>query len=344
MSLPATLNTSECFDDIISIKGSCSDQTPTSGLYLDQFGVNLAECNSYIGAEYEDGEELFEDKKQFAIELIANMILSAIQPKLKAASLISGHRTGFFNNNLESVTYDGTYPGGGIALTVDAGNSFLKLFISEITLHLNYTGTNYVYLADLRQDRILQTFEIQSVIGEYSTIYPQYEIDIPRQYTDLILFRDTTGKPSLKSTINSSGCLSCLPVNRNMMVSASAVKFNTGMQKIRANMQGSNDTAGISIVYNLSCDHRGFLCSISNLLAIPIGYKTASEVVDYGMNNTTGRINTSTIVDRDVMSKRKEELELRFSESLDNVMNNIRFTDHTCFECNRQVMNAIALP
>lgn len=313
-------------------------------MYLDQFGVNLNECNQYIGSEYASGEALFEEKKSFAINLIGNLILSSIHPKLKGFSLIDSHRIGYFNDNLEAIPIDGTYPGAGITLTVDPKRSYLKLLISEISLQLNYTGTVYVYLADLRQDKILQTFELQVQDGVYSTIYPQYELLIPRRYTDLVIFRDTAGKPSYKTTLNPSGCSGCNPVNRNWMVSAQAVKFNVGMQKTRSNMEGANDTGGLSVNYSMSCDHRSWLCSISNILSIPIGYKTAAEIVDYGLNNSTERINTGKLVDRDVMEKRKSELEFKFRESLDNVMKNIYFSDEYCFECNKQVNHVIALP
>jgi len=344
MSLPVTLNTSECFDDVIALRGACTTVTPTSGLYLDQFGVNLNELNQYIGSEYAKGEDLYEDKKQFAVDLIANIILTALHPKLKGASLIDGHRIGFFNDSLDSVSGDATYNSGGINIRINNTTSYVQMMISEITVHLNYTGEVNLYLADLRQNKILQSFQIQSVAGEYGTIYPQYKIESPRQITDLFLFRDTNGKPSYRTNVNDTNCVSCYPTNRNGMVSATAAMMNGGVPIIRSNMQGANNTAGISIVYSLGCNHRSWLCSFSNLLAVPLGYKIAAEIVDYGMNNSTDRISTAKIVDRNVMEKRKAEYEFKFREALDNVLKNIRYTDNVCFECNRSVANLISLP
>lgn len=344
MSLPVTLNTSECFDDVIALRGACTAITPTSGLYLDQFGVNLNEINQYIGSEYAKGEDLYEDKKAFSIDLIANIILTALHPKLKGASLIDSHRIGYFNDSLVSVSGDATYNSGGINIRINNTGSYVQMMIAEISVHLNYTGEVNLYLADLRQNKILQSFQIQSVAGEYGTIYPQYKIESPRQITDLFLFRDTNSKPSYRTNVNDTDCVSCYPTNRNGMVSATAAMMNGGVPIIRGNMQGANNTAGISVVYSLSCNHRSWLCSFSNLLAVPLGYKIAAEIVDYGMNNSTQRINTAKIVDRDVMDKRKAEYEFKFRESLDNVLKNIRYTDNVCFECNKSVANIIALP
>lgn len=344
MSLPVTLNTSECFDDVIALRGACTTITPTSGLYLDQFGVGLNEINQYIGSEYAKGEDLYEDKKQFAVDLIANLILTALHPKLKGASLITSHRVGHFTDSLDSVTGNGTYNMGGINITIKNTASYVSLMLAEISIHLNYTGEVNLSLFDLRQNKLLQTFQIQSVAGEVATIYPQYVIESPRMERDLILIRDTTGKPSYRTNISSAGCASCYPINRNGIVSASSAMINGGVQMIRSNMQGADNTAGISVVYSLGCNHRAWLCSISNLLAVPLGYKIAAEIVDYGMNNSTERISTAKLVDRDVMEKRKTEYEFKFREALDNVMKNIRYTDNVCFECNRSVANVISLP
>lgn len=344
MSLPVTLNTSECFDDVIALRGECTTVTPTSGLYLDQFGVNLNEINQYIGGEYAKGEDLYEDKKAFAIDLIANIILTALNPKLKGASLIEGHRIGYFTDSLDSVSGDATYNSGGINIRINNNASYVQMLISEISVHLNYTGEVNLYLADLRQNKILQTFQIQSVAGEYGVIYPQIKIESPMQITDLFLFRDTNGKPSYRTNANDTTCVSCYPTNRNGMVYATAAMMNGGVPIIRSNMQSANNTAGISLVYSLGCNHRAWLCSFSNMLAVPLGYKIAAEIVDYGMNNSTERINTAKIVDRDVMEQRRNDYEKKFRDSLKNVLNNIRFTDNVCFECNKSVANIISLP
>ena len=344
MSQNPTLNTSNCFDDIISIKGLCTNVVPTSGFYIDQAGVTLQECNDYIGSDYESGDELFEDKKDFAINIISSQILTYLTPRLKTNSLINDKRIGFTNDNLVVVQPDASYQSKGIQFKVTNRQSYLDLFISEISLQINYTGDVVVYLADLMTDTIIETFLITTSDKVISTIYPQYSIPANRKDRNLILFYETEGKPSYQTTINDGGCVGCNPSNVCQMVTSSAFKMNSGVQKIQSNIVSSNDTGGMSVVYSVNCNHKNFLCSISNLIALPLVYKTCAEIVDYGMNNVSDRINTQKIVDRDILQKRKDVFEFRYREAMDSALRNINPTDSTCFECNELISNRIILP
>lgn len=344
MSQPTTLNTSQCFDDIISIRGYCEEVVPTSGFYLDQAGITLEECGQYIGSEYEASQDLFTDKRDFSINLIASQILSYLTPRLKTNTLIDEKRVGFFNENLELIQPNASYQSKGINFLIESNNSFLDFFISEISLQINYTGQVVVYLADLQQDSIIETFLITTEDKIVSTIYPQYSVHVNRRNKNLYLFYETTGKPSYYTTINKSGCTNCRPFNRCSMVTATPYMMNSGVPKIKSALQSVNDTGGMSVVYSVNCNHKNFLCSISNLIALPLVYKTCAEIMDYAINTPNDRLNTAKLVDRDLLEKRKVEYEFKFREALDSALRNINPTDETCFNCNNQISNRIVLP
>lgn len=342
MSIPVTQDTADCFDDVISLRGACGNQRPTSGIYLDAYGMSLIELNKYISQDYESGEDLFIEKRAAAIQIIENMVLTALHPKIKGRTLIENYKVGFSNDNLQVIAPSG--PNKGLNIKIENASSFLTLFISQISLQLNYTGDVSIYLADLRQGKIIETFQIAALPQEIITIYPQYSLAIEKGTKDLILFYDTTGRPSYKTTVNSSGCSGCQPYNRNGMVSVKAFTMADAVQKIASNLQSSDDTGGLSINYSLSCDYRAWLCSTSNLFALPIAYKTIAEILDYAINSYTERVNNATIVDREQIEKRKVEYEYKFREALDRSVRAMRVTDHQCFECNSLIQTVIALP
>jgi hypothetical protein len=342
MSIPVTQDTNDCFDDVISLRGACGNQRPTSGIYLDAYGMSLLEINKYISEDYESGEDLFKEKRTAAIQIIESMVLTAMHPKIKAKTLIENYKVGFSNDNLQVIAPSG--PNKGLNIKIENTSSFLTLFMSQISLQLNYTGDVDIYLADLRQSKIIETFQVATSPQEITTIYPQYSLPIEKGTTDLILFYDTTGRPSYKTTVNSSGCSGCQPFNRNGMVSVKAFTLADAVQKIASNLQTSEDTGGLSINYSLSCDYRAWLCSTSNLFAMPIAYKTIVEILDYAINSYTERINNATIVDREQLEKRKVEWEFKFREALDRSVRAMNVKDHTCFECNSIIQNVIALP
>lgn len=342
MSIPSSQDTSDCFDDVVSMRGTCDNQRPTSGIYLDAYGMSLLEVNKYISEDYQSGEDLFKEKRTAAIQIIESMVMTAMHPKIKGKTLIENYKVGFTNDNLQLIAASG--PNKGLNIKIENPSSFLTFFISSLSLQIEYTGDVDVYVADLRQGKIIETFSVTASPKEIITIYPQYSLAVNKGTTDLIVFYDTTGKPSYKTTVNSSGCSGCQPYNRNGMVSVKAFTMADSVQKIASNLQPSDDTGGLSINYSLSCDYRAWLCSTSNLFALPIAYKTIAEILDYALYSFTERINTANVVGSEKIEKRKVEYEFKFREAMERSVRAMRVSDHTCFECNSVVQNIISLP
>ena len=343
MSLPATLNTSDCFDDLISVRGHCSDQTPTSGYYIDDAGVGMAELNRYIGPEFTSGEALFLQKKNFAIAVIENQINTHLSAKYVSRTLIEGKRSGFYQDNQ---IIQGA-PGGlaGIKFRLSNPTSYLRTLIAEVSLQLNYNGDVDLYLYDLIQGSIVQTFQITVLAKQISTIYPQIKIDSSRQLMNMALLYDTTSKPSIKSILNTTGCSSCSNYSvttANLQVQG--IQIGAADQKIDSSCVPLEHTAGMSVVYSLSCNHRGWLCSISNLLAIPLIYKTCELLMEYALYNTTERVNSLTIIP-EKLEERRMLYRDNYDKAIRNVLSNISLpSDAKSFECSQPVRYATMLP
>jgi len=335
---------SNCFNNIITVKGGCSDTTPLSGYYINDL-VSLDELNSFVGNEHKDGEALALDKIQFAIKQITGMVFNAFSNKFKANSLLDGMRIGFPSEYLVAKQgTNGTYK--GINFELCNHSSFLDVHISTISLQLDVTQDVDVKVFNLTTGELVDTITISAVAGKIVTVPFGKTYESDRRRLNLIFVYDTTGINSYTTTINNTnGCLSCGGNQyTNSHVLYRGINIPTASQAIKSNINTQGDTAGLSIVYSITCNHKEWLCTFANLLSLPILYKAGAEIMQYARLQSK-RANSNTFIDLDKLSERQDLYELKYRELFDGIIQNIKLpTDVQCFECNPRSRNTIILP
>jgi hypothetical protein len=351
MSLPVTQNILNCFDDLITLDG-CDNVVSTLGRTMMDVGITKHELDQYINKEYQSGTELFNDKKSFSIAIIANQIHSHLQAYYRAKTLIDGLRVGFIQDNKEAQPNTGT-SWLGQEINIKNNTSFLELFISEVSLFVNYTGDIDIRIYDLKTGNILKdasgkdfVFTMTSIAGEVATVYPQIQILSSKKEVDLAFIYNSTGVTPYKVALHSDGCLTCNPCNSTRYTDVYGISIPNGSGIIKRSITHQGYTGGMSIVYSLNCNTDQWLCSISNLLSLPLLYKTASELMNYALNNSD-QMNPKTLslFNAEKIQKRMDQYEFQYREALDNIINKIVIPkDSVCFTCNKRIIRTTTIP
>jgi hypothetical protein len=335
-----------CLDSIIALDADCENNESTSGLYASSIGITPDFLSNIITKPYASVQSLFDAKKSLAISTITNQLHSHFLPQYKSGSVIDNFRVGTYNENKVAVAATDAYK--GILFTLTPNNSYLDFFLAEISLFVNYTGNVTVNVFDLIQDKVLEQHIVPCVAGEISTIYPQVKYPSARRQLQLYIAYDTTGIPSYKTTVSRSSCSTCKPqgVVRNSYEEIYSKALPLADDAIRANLTGVTDTGGLSVVHSLQCNHTDWLCSISNLIALPVLYKTASLILEYSLlESPNARVNASVTLNADLIKQRLDVAEYKYNESMQNIISNIHPpTDEHCFTCRSKVRHAIVLP
>lgn len=346
MSIPDTA-ASSCFEDIISLRGTCDDITPTSGLWINDVGVSLQELNELVTEDYKDGYELFQKKLAFSTEEVTKLVHSQLQPKYKSRSVIQNQRVGFYSDNLVQVP---AIAGFFKLLQLELINydSYLDLFVSEISLQLDYTGNVDISVFNLLTGTLVDTITVPCVADQISTVYPNKTYKSNRHRLNLIFAYDSTGKTSNTTHLLSSGnCSGCTAKNgySNQYARLSSGKMDTTLPKIKSNILPINETGGMSMVYSLSCDHKSWLCSIQNVIALPILWKTAAAIMEHGLNISPLEQMTTRSQNAHLLEARKKEYLDKFYESFNSVIQNIVLpSDEKCFICNAKIKHLSMIP
>lgn len=337
----------ECFEDIIGLKGTCDTPVSNSGLWINDVGVSLEELDLIVSKEYSNAQDFFEQKRDFAIKQIIATIHTHFADKYKANSTLRSGRIGFTKENKPAIAGSaGKYK--GIELELCNQDSFVDVFISSISLQVNTAGAVNVLVYDLFQGKLLDTIAITAVSGEVVTVYPNKTYKSNRKELDLAFVYDSTGISSVETKITRTGCNSCgdgsSMVNLNQYLSTRSVLIDAADPKTNENLEAVGDTGGLSIMYTLQCNHEDWLCTVSNSIALPILYKTAAEIMEFAVH-ASKRLNTSTTLDVEKLTERRDLYETRYKDTMENLIQNIKLPqDEKCFECRQKSKHVVILP
>ena len=336
----------DCFDDIIGLRGSCTTPASTSGLWMDDIGIDLAELDSIINKSQIDSVDFFEKKREFALRQIIQLIHTHYSDKYKTNTILRSGRIGFGKENQEVVAASAVLKGIEIELCND--DSFVDVFVSSISLQVNTNGVVNVLVYDLFQNLLLDTIPLTAVSGRTVTVYPNKLYKSVRKELDIIFVYDATNFSSVKTMITQSGCKGCGSGGSmnylNQYLSTRSVSIPSASAKIESNLTGISDTGGLSLMYAIQCNYEEWLCTISNSIALPVLFKTAYEVMDYTINNSL-RLNTATTINLETAAKRRDEYDKRYQDSIQALLQNIKLPqDEKCFECRQKSKHVVILP
>lgn len=336
----------ECFEDIIGLRGSCDTPTSNSGLWIDNIGIDLEELDAIINKSQADSVSFFEEKRDFAIKQIIQLIHTHFSDKYKSNTVIRSGRIGYAKKNQEVVAASAVLK--GIEIELCNKDSFVDVYVSQITLQVNHNGAVNVLVYDLFQNKLLDTIAITAVSGQEVTVYPNKTYKSKRKELDIIFVYDATGISSVRTTVTEGGCKSCgdggSMVNLNQYLSTRSISIPDASAKIEQNLTAVGDTGGLSLQYSIQCNYEDWVCTIANAIALPVLFKTGYEIMDYAYHNSK-RLNSVTTINWESLLQRRTEYQTRYEEAINTLLTNIKLPqDEKCFECRQKSKHAVILP
>lgn len=335
-----------CFDEIIAVRNNCANTVPTSGFYIDELGIDLDLLNDFATHPYANGEDLFNKKLEFARALMVNNINTQFADRYRTASAVSGDRIGYIQENLTERPASAQIQ--GIEIEMCNNRAYLDFYLTELELLLNYTGDLTLNVYDLLQGRIIDTIEVTGIVaGEKKTVYVNRTYKSSRQKLHLFIAYDATTVAAYDVTLGQAACTTCGSsgyIQENEFVRIGSQYMDVGATAVDSSLNGLGHTGGLSIIYGLTCNHESWMCEQSNLLALPLLYKTGVEILEHALVNWN-HINSAVLVQRDNIEQRRDQLQQMYVDKVDNVMKVLRVPmDNICFRCNPKSVTRTILP
>ena len=349
------ITNSMCYDSLLGLQG-CDRPEPTTGLYIDDLGINQTLLGQLITDQYNSGVELFEAKRAFAWRKMSTDILSRLSPMMKADTVVESKRIGQVVSNAANIdTAVGAGKYTGIRVTIDPNTtSFLNFYLSSFKIDIYTMSTPVeIFVYDMSTLKLIDSFFYQSEAVEQfigkTFKANRRKMDLAFVYESLY---DTTKMiPKKGSCTDCGGSLRAVHVCP--FVDAIGIELTVSGTDV-VSSKSKKYTQGMSLVYNVNCDREAWLCSIGGLMAMPLAYATAVEIYNYGLTispnqrvNTTVSVNTgfATSDPNDGMIAGRDIAATRYNEELTAMLQNMRLPDdNTCFDCRKNMKYVTALP
>ena len=347
-----------CIESLLGLHG-CNIQEPSTGLYIDDLGINKTLLGQLITDQFDNGEDLFINKRKMAWRKLSTTFISKINSSLKVDTLIENKRIGQVLTN--SADIDPSLGAGkyaGIRIKVDPNSeSYLNFYLSELKIDIYTMATPVEILVfDMSTLKLIDTFNYQSEsIEEYigkTFKAKKRKLDLAFVYESLY---DTT-----KMVTRRGSCIDCGGKVREAhicpFVDAIGIELTTDGFNVLSS-KPKKYTQGMSITYNISCDRESWLCSIGGLMAMALAYGTAVEIFNYALTiSPNQRVNTVVSLNKgnkvfatadatEGIVAARDIAATNYEEELTNLLGNIRLPDDRhCFDCRKNVKYVTALP
>lgn len=347
-----------CIESLLGLHG-CNTQEPSTGLYIDDLGINKTFLAQLITDQFVNGEELFISKRKMAWKKLSSAFIAKINPLLKVDSLIENKRVGqVLTNSTEVDPFLGVGKYAGIRVKIDPNNeSFLNFKLAEFKIDI-YTMAQPVQILvfDMATLKLIDSFNYESEAVEQ---YLNKSFQAKKRKLDLAFVYESLWDTT-KMVTKKGSCFDCGGKVRDAhicpFVDAAGIELTTDGFNVLSS-KAKKYTQGMSILYNISCDREAWLCSIGGLMALSLAYGTAVELFNFALTiSPNQRVNTTVSLNKgnkvfatsdatEGIVAARDIAASNYDEELNSLLNNIRMPDdRNCFDCRKNVKYVTALP
>lgn len=325
----------DCLDGLVNVKGCGSN--PTASFIQQLPGISIPDIDVAISNEHVNAKEFLEDQIACATEIVIQDVWEHLALKHELKSFIENDSVGhYFEKRETNAAVTGYLT--GIRIRIDK-TPYLKLFINRLRLFVDYSGAVNVFVYDLLQNKILDTISVTAVAGEVVTVDVNKEYYTQKQKLNLFIGYASSFASYKANLISGDDCGSCYT---NTHISFTGVKILSSGSKIVENVDSNSGTAGLSFTYSLSCSFEEHLCSIRNLLTLPVKYKAGALIMQHlKSSKRPNPLVTAYKGDHEAM---EEFYEGQYKKKMNSLLGNMKMPKSICFECNPRAKSMVVLP
>lgn len=329
-----------CFSKIIGIKEACSqDYVPK--LFINQIGMNLPLLDQYAGSNYASGLDLFNEKLEFAGEAMASEMLAQLSKRIKGTTIIANVAVGYIPTATGNNAALGAGNWVGVRIRQDTP-SFIAVTLKDIKLNIGTTGDVPLKIFDFRTKKLIKNITVTA--NDWSQLNEVIQslgrdIDIVIGYESLFT--------STRTLVNRDVCTNGCPpsfISCSDYTDVVGVRFNLNGADLGV-LSNVGNTYGMQLNYNITCNYQSWLCSLSQVTALPLLYKVAADITEYAIHFAPNeRVNNS--VDRlDNLKSQYQFFTQKYNEALSTLLVNMKLpAGDDCFNCKENVRYTISLP
>lgn len=335
-----------CFDNLIALKGGCSETTlQTGGVYLNSIGIDRKLIEQILTSDYAGVDDFVTDKVNLAIQTMTNDVLLRFSPKFNPKSIVEGARVGYYPEQLsQSSAIAATSK--GIQLKLYNDTTFINLYVSSLSLFVDFAGVVNVTVWDLMSNTLLDTIPVTTVANQITTVTINKVYESNAREMNLAFLYDASTINGYLTPLYQGYCGTCYRGQGwrgNKYVWINSVSIPNASSKVQNNLNFTSDTGGITLNYSLQCNHKNWLCTNANFMTLALLYKTGDLIMEHALRYTE-QMNSRTL-DPTKLEARKEMYDFEYGKQMDGILKSLRIpSGDVCFVCNTIAKTITMLP
>lgn len=341
---------SNCFQDIIGIKGQCGAITePSSGLYVNDLPyINLQVADALIEQDNISGVEFIQDKINYAVNAAKAELNSLMMPYYKKKTVLEQGLLGNYDEFTHTRTLVSAAKRRGIQIQIN-NYPYMEFLLTGISLwQTSITGNVTIKVHDLVTGKELDSFDVAVTANQANYVAINKKYLTNGQNFNILISYDATAIDSYQTTLARNqqwtGCSACGTGGYGSRYAVyNGAEIGTGSSVLYTNLSYPGFSSGLSIQYNIGCSTDGFMCSMKNQLAWAVLHKTGAEICREVVNGSK-RVNSVTTIDKEKAAALMEDFETIYKGAIQDVFHNVAIPNDTCFQCNQKVKVISRIP
>lgn len=331
------MSLSDCLSDWVGLRGTCTAETPGSGLYINDLPkINISFMEDLADHEQATFKEVWEKVERRALATFGGFCKQMLRKSLSFNTIKSGISTGTWDNDNSTVTGAGKYVGYRIECY---GSKYLSAYVNYITLFTTTSGTVPIKVFDLSTGIELYTnsFAVTAGLNQLN-INTEFSFETSRYI--FVCFDDTgiSGRKVRDGVFWNQGSEYCTDTFG---------RINLADAKIEQNFQGGSvEEWGIIVNFNLVCSIDNFICQHRDPLTLGLWYWMGYEFMQEWLGDATGEnINFNTLQDPDIIRGWRDSMKSLAEGEISSVLMSVEPEyDGVCFECMPAIVGTYYLP
>ena len=323
-----------CWNNVIGIRGLCDEQTPSSGLYInDLTGISMSDLDSGVNEEDKTAYTLIQRKIDQAANMIQAESLAYLYNRWNYLTSSWDGQVGFWPQQLEALGSSAVWRGIGVRYRQA---DYIAVTLTAVNLLVNYTGTVNVLVYDLITGNVLETIPVTTVAGTPSRLVVNKKFTSNGQMLNLAFLYNATAVNSYQTGLYPVyGCGGCSRGSRwQNNVLERTIEIPTTGAVIEQNISGGSWTGGLS-VESLLCAHIG-------QLGYPLLYKAGMLIVKE--MEFSKRLNGIISYNRERNSQLVEYYQQQYDAYMSRYFEQAYMPDTGCFSCRQRVRQVSRIP
>lgn len=324
-----------CLNDLITLRGTCSDTTPVTGMYInDLAGVDLEGLSQLATDEQKSYKGVWDEVYMRSVNEIEADILVKMQKYFKSNILLENVLTGVLSQNLETESASANYK--GVALDLN-GTKNTQAFINYVSFYATTAHSGSIYIYDYFTGVLLDTLSYTASANQWNNITVNKTYNAYGERRRLFICYNATSISTYKTDVDSYW------EDVPYYTIVRGAKVSTSSSVVEANMTFEDNTYGLNISFNLICAIEQFICSKKIFFKMPLAYKLGEHIMLERL--TTKRFNDFTTIGMEEVEKLRMYYQGKYNEQIEVVLNGIEpENDDICFPCDKKRMYKFMLP